>query len=89
MAQRNRCVVCGKVAPKWSDKCKTCQQAYMDRIHDEAKAIVEKGICPRCGSKLVRNLALFGWHQCVQYGRWKETHGDPNKPNCGFQCFTE
>jgi len=88
MAKRIRCV-CGNVMSKWAHKCKKCAEKAMSTSRALAIEIVIKGTCPDCGSKLVRNNALSGWWQCVQFGTWKESHGDPNKDNCSFQCFTE
>lgn len=34
----------------------------------EAQAIVAKGVCPKCGTKLYRNLSLSGWWQCGRVG---------------------
>ncbi len=84
----SRCT-CGKVKSKYLPKCKACLDQYLNQKYKEATAIVEKGVCPRCGSKLVRNNALPGWWQCSQYGNWKYREGDPNKSDCGFQTFTE
>lgn len=80
---------CGARKTKYMDKCKKCNKAHMEAIREAAVNIVAKGVCPYCGSKLVRNSALPGWYQCVQYETRKDTHGDPNKPDCSFQCFTE
>ena len=62
----------------------------MEEIHKESIEIVSKGVCPKCGTKLVRNLALAGWWQCGCYGEviFKKPE-NINKPKCSFQCFTE
>jgi hypothetical protein len=41
-----------------------------------ARVIVASGVCPSCGGKIVRNLALTGWYVCEVKG-------------CSFQTFTE
>ena len=80
---------CGRRMSKYSRTCKVCHEKRMAECLSEAKAIVSDNKCPRCGAKLVRNNALAGWFQCVQYGTWKKTHGSVQLPDCGFQCFTE
>ncbi len=72
---------------KYASLCNICHKAKMDRIHNEALAIVEKNACPYCGSKLRHNLALAGWYQCEQYGA-EGFRADSSKPSCSFQCFT-
>lgn len=54
----------------------------------EAKAIVATGVCPRCGRRLRRNLALTGWWQCSQLGA-VGFRAEPDKPSCEFQTFTD
>ena len=51
----------------------------------EAQAIVAKGACPSCGTKLYRNLSMSGWWQCGHYGAvgFQKVAG----PNCNFQIF--
>jgi len=78
---------CGKQINQYASKCKKCHDAQMDKIHAESQAIVNTGKCPQCGSALTYNSAILGWFQCVQYGNWKLSKGDVNKPDCGFQCF--
>ena len=78
--KRNRCVKCGKVCSKYSRLCHKCHKEHMEAIHAESQLIVDKGVCPECGGKLVRNLALPGWYQCEFFGS-----GD----SCSFQLFTE
>lgn len=62
-------------------------KARMAQLRAEAVAVVQTGVCPDCGSKLRRNLALAGWWQCEQNGA--ESHrARPHDPACSFQCFT-
>ncbi len=67
------------------------EKAEIKRKHDErlagARAIVATGVCPTCGAKLRRNLALTGWWQCSQYGS-DGFRADDAKPQCSFQTFT-
>ena len=86
--ERNRCD-CGRVISKYAHRCKKCHEKKMNELVENAREIVAKGKCPNCGSNLVHNAAILGWYQCVQFGRWKETHGNPQGNNCGFQTFTE
>ena len=89
MAIRSKCD-CGKVKSKDATKCNSCHRAHMDSLHAKAQAIVSTGVCPQCGSKLERNLALTGWWQCG-------AHGEPYMrkpefralPHCSFQTFTK
>ena len=80
---------CGKRMSKHSYDCKSCHDVRMDNIRARDYRYWKSHACPECGSKLVRNNALAGWWQCSQYGNWKLSVGDLNKPNCSFQCFTE
>jgi len=50
-----------------------------------AQKIVSKGVCPDCGTKLYRNLALSGWYQCGHFGAvgFQKEPG----PVCHFQTF--
>lgn len=62
-------------------------KARIEQSQAETRAIVAAGVCPSCGSKVVRNLALTGWWQCEQYGA--ETHrARPSEPSCSWQGFT-
>lgn len=62
-------------------------KARIEQAQAETRAIVAAGVCPSCGSKVVRNLALTGWWQCEQYGA--ETHrARPSEPSCSWQGFT-
>lgn len=51
----------------------------------EAQAIVAKGVCPTCGTKLYRNLSLAGWWQCGHVGAvgFQKEAG----LHCDFQIF--
>lgn len=63
-------------------------KAEREARHEAARAIVSKGKCPQCGSKLRRNLSLAGWWQCEQFGA--DTHrARPDESPCGWQIFTE
>jgi len=79
---------CGRVKSKWTDKCKACSQARLDKCHAEAQAIVITGRCPKCSDKLERNLALSGWWQCANYGNRRLRNGRADNPDCSFQTFT-
>lgn len=89
MATVTKCE-CGKRMSKYANHCTACSKAKQARIHAEAAIHVDRGTCPRCCTKLRRNLSLTGWWQCGAYGvesfRAAEDRG---KPACGFQCFTE
>lgn len=79
---------CGRRMTKYSQECTRCHDAHINALREEARRVVEKGVCPRCGSGLRRNLSLAGWWTCEQRGA--ETHrARPLDPNCNFQCFTE
>ena len=54
----------------------------------ETLAVVVSGVCPQCGSRVKRNLALTGWYQCSQYGA-DGFRADSTKPQCSWQGFTE
>lgn len=67
------------------------RKASAARIAEEqakTRAIVATGVCPSCGSKIKRNLALTGWYQCEQYGSvgFRARNADAQ---CGWQGFTE
>jgi uncharacterized Zn finger protein (UPF0148 family) len=51
----------------------------------EAQAIVAKGTCPTCGTKLYRNMSLTGWFQCGHVGA-VGFQREPG-PSCDFQIF--
>jgi len=53
--------------------------------HVEAQRITAHGMCPDCGTKLYRNLALSGWWQCGRRGApgFQKEAG----PACDFQLF--
>ena len=50
-----------------------------------AHAVVVKGVCPTCGTKLYRNSSLTGWFQCGHVGAvgFQREAG----PHCDFQIF--
>lgn len=61
----------------------------MNKLIAEAQAIVARGVCPKCGTPLVRNLALAGWYQCGAYA--DVAFRQPQfraLPQCSFQTFT-
>lgn len=85
----NRCA-CGARISKYATVCNACHRARLDAIHAEAAAIVATGVCPDCGTPLVRNSAIAGWWQCGAYAC--ESHRRPEYrglPKCSFQIFTE
>lgn len=60
------------------------------QLHAEAMEHAKRGTCPRCGTKLIRNLALAGWWQCGAYA--SPSHRRPEYlglAQCSFQCFTK
>lgn len=58
--------------------------------HAAARIIVAKGVCPDCGTKLIRNFGLTGWWQCGAYGvDYMRKPEFKALPHCSFQCFTE
>jgi ssDNA-binding Zn-finger/Zn-ribbon topoisomerase 1 len=71
-----------------SRAAKKAHIARMAQLNAEALAHVQRGTCPHCGTKLVRNSALTGWYQCGAYAcedfRTAEFKG---LPSCSFQCF--
>ena len=59
-------------------------------IHREAQAIVATGVCPDCGTKLIRNNSLPGWWQCGAYACEKMRREEfKGLPKCDFQTFTK
>ena len=54
------------------------------QIQAEAAVVVAKGVCPTCGLKLRRNLALTGWYQCSQKGA-PSFRANPNAPRCDWE----
>jgi hypothetical protein len=81
---------CGSRMSKHSTECNLCHSARMATLHELARMTVDRGVCPQCGTKLVRNNSLAGWWQCATYAcdafRQPEFKG---LPSCGFQIFTE
>ena len=68
---------------------KAAWKARIEQAQEEARAIVKTGICPNCGTKLVRNNSIAGWWQCGAYAceaMRKQEFAD--LPKCNFQCFT-
>ena len=65
-------------------------ETRMQALLEQARAIVAGGVCPTCGTKLVRNSAMAGWWQCGAYAceamRRPEFKG---LPTCHWQTFTE
>lgn len=47
--------------------------------------ILSTGVCPKCGTKLYRNLSLTGWWQCGHVGAvgFQKEAG----PHCDFDLF--
>ena len=63
-----------------------CLKNYKKERNTEYMKVLAKGLCPKCGSKLKRNLSISGWWQCEQYGA--VTHrARPNDPQCEYQLF--
>ena len=63
--------------------------ARLTQRRAEAAKVVASGVCPDCGTKLVRNSALTGWWQCGAYGEPSfRQSGFAHLPHCSFQCFT-
>ena len=61
--------------------------ARIAQAQQETRAVVATGVCPRCGSKLRRNLSLTGWWQCAQFGA-EQFRADKTRPACNWQGFT-
>jgi len=51
----------------------------------KALAIVTKGVCPACGTKLYRNNSMSGWWQCGHVGA--EGFQREAGPHCHFSFF--
>lgn len=81
-----RCA-CGRRTSE-SVECEQCHKAHMDTLHAEARKVVNKRACPRCGSGLRRNLAITGWWTCEQRGA-VTYRARPQDAECNFQTFTE
>lgn len=68
-----------------------------DARRAEARAIVDRGVCPLCGTKLVRNITLAGWYQCGASGAvgFRGAYDGSGKrdasldllPACSYQVF--
>lgn len=79
---------CGVCARTKSGKCKRCHVAHMAAIKAEADKVIATGVCPCCGTGLVRNLALTGWYQCGGYAsEGFRRPGFENAPKCSYQVF--
>ena len=76
-----------KDIPK-TEATKAEKQAYrqerLTRLKDNQN-ILKTGVCPRCGTKLVRNNSMTGWWQCGHVGSpgFQAVPGPP----CDFQFF--
>jgi hypothetical protein len=71
-------------------KARAAHEARMAELLATARAIVDTGVCPCCGTALIRNNALAGWWQCGAYAT--ASHRQPQflgLPSCSFQTFTE
>ncbi len=79
---------CGKKMSRYATRCKECDRIYYEKLHAEARAIIDSGKCPRCGAGFRRNNSMRGWWQCEQFGT-EQFRKDPAKPSCNFQTFTE
>ncbi len=53
-------------AQKMADRKRS--DARIAEAQTAARLVVATGKCPRCGSKLRRNLSVTGWWQCEQVG---------------------
>jgi len=61
-----------------------------EKRYAEARVIVAKGKCPKCGHPLYRNNSMSGWWQCEGYPSASHRHpGYENLRECDFQVFTE
>lgn len=77
---------CGNRKSKYALFCKKCTDERDAARKVESQRVWTLGVCPKCGAKLKRNLALTGWIQCEQYGA--DTHrANPSKPACSYQAF--
>ena len=64
--------------------------ARMAQLKEDSRRTVAGGVCPSCGTRLVRNNSMAGWWQCGAYGmRSFRLPEHKDKPFCSFQCFTE
>ena len=75
---------------QYAQRCTKSERARHLECLERARAIVATGVCPDCGTKLVRNSSLAGWWQCgasaSEAMRAPEFRG---LPMCSFQVFTE
>lgn len=77
---------CGKKINKYASLCNKCHKEKLEAIFTENKAIVERGICPDCGSGLHHNNALTDWYQCNRFGA-DDRRIDKTGTSCNFQIF--
>jgi hypothetical protein len=74
---------------KCHEDLEICFLHRRQQLLTQARAIVQTGMCPQCGTGLVRNMALAGWYLCGAYAA--ESHRLPEYdglPQCHFQTFT-
>jgi hypothetical protein len=76
---------CKRCANSKSGICGACAKVAGEARRVANDAVIAKGVCPHCGTKLVRNLAIAGWRQCGHYG----SPGYQAIPGaqCTFQVF--
>ncbi len=69
---------------------RAAQTARIAAAKAQAARVLESGVCPMCGTRLRRNLAITGWYQCGAFGEptFRETPYAA-LPKCDFQMFTE
>jgi hypothetical protein len=65
---------------------KAAEKAKRFARMQQAHAIVAKGTCPKCGTKLYRNLSLSGWYQCGHVGA-EGFQKEPSAQHCDFDIF--
>lgn len=61
-------------------------QARMAQLRAEGMLVVARGVCPVCGTALVRNSSMENWWQCGGYAA--PSHRRPehkDAPKCNFQ----
>lgn len=66
---------------------RTAQAARIAAAKLEAARVVASGVCPLCGQRVRRNLAIAGWWQCIGFGA--EGFRVTGSTECSFQTFTE
>jgi hypothetical protein len=91
--KRTRCSEAGCKRMRYDNGSQQFAVCFMHRSIERTRAalaIVQTGVCPTCGTGLVRNTALSGWWQCGAYAA--ESHRQPEYrglPKCHFQTFTD